>query len=56
MLPSQFPCQFSWYARRNVPPSPYTLRDLPAPTFVSTANPRTHTILAVGQNVKTSRV
>lgn len=26
MLPSQNPCRFSWYTRRNVSPSPYTLR------------------------------
>ena len=26
MLPSQNPCCFSWYTRRNVSPSPYTLR------------------------------
>lgn len=27
MPPSPFPCQITWYARRNVSPSPYTLRE-----------------------------
>ena len=45
MLPSQNPCCFSWYTRRNVSPSPYTLRVLVSDALACIAtNARTEMI------------